>query len=503
MPIRNQSLRLALICLAFISSANAKQIDFPALTASDSAPLSSAMAKLAKTVIPVYKDDGSDKYLDNLFRLQMVTGDFAEAAKSLVLLREMRAHTDPARAAWVNVQYEIYAQAWAASAARQLPFEKAYQETFREAFRRLDDRTSALVARLLTAPDLSANQRLVENNLERQNGKNTISLTDALQLVRDYQVEQSYRAFAPIVRALIAEDDDRRYIVARDVRVKTDGATVCALIVRPRAALRPLPTLLNFTIYTDPKANFMEARRTAPNGYAGVVGLTRGKGCSPDQPIPYEYYGSDSSALIDWITAQSWSDGRVGMYGGSYEGFTAWAATKHMPKGLKAIMAGAPVGPALDVPMEGNIVWTFVYPWTFYTTDNKTLDDATYNDNERWNKLNHNWYVSGRAYRDLDKIDGKPNPIFDRWIAHPSYDSYWQGDIPYAKEFERINIPVLQTAGYYFGGPGALPCYRTLRSPPGTSRNSEYLWRCAGKHRGIRSGSGRANRHGGTSLSVV
>jgi predicted acyl esterase len=117
------------------------------------------------------------------------------------------------------------------------------------------------------------------------------------------------------------------------------------------------------------------------------------------------------------------------------------------------------VGPGIDVPMEGNIVWNFVCPWTFYTTDNKTLDNATYNDTGRWDKLNHEWYVSGKAYHDLDKIDGKPNPIFDRWITHPSYDSYWQDAIPYAKEFARINIPVLQTAGYYFGGPGAAVYY--------------------------------------------
>jgi len=59
----------------------------------------------------------------------------------------------------------------------------------------------------------------------------------------------------------------------------------------------------------------------------------------------------------------------------------------------------------------------------------------------------------------MEKIDGKPNPIFDEWIAHPSYDAYWQGMIPYEKEFGRIQIPVLQTAGYYYGGPGAAVYY--------------------------------------------
>jgi hypothetical protein len=75
--------------------------------------------------------------------------------------------------------------------------------------------------------------------------------------------------------------------------------------------------------------------------------------------------------------------------------------------------------------------------------------------------LNQKWYTSGRAYRDLDKIDGTPNPIFDKWISHPTYDSYWQSMIPYKSDFARINIPVLQTAGYYYGGPGAALYYLT------------------------------------------
>ncbi|HYX69509.1 MAG TPA: CocE/NonD family hydrolase, partial [Terriglobales bacterium] len=153
--------------------------------------------------------------------------------------------------------------------------------------------------------------------------------------------------------------------------------------------------------------------------------------------------------------------GRVGMYGGSYSGFTSWATAKHRPKALKALMTGAPGAPGIDVPMEGNVFWNFVYPWPFYTTNAKASDDTVYNDNARWTRLNHDWYTSGRAYRDLDKIDGTHNPIFDQWIAHPSYDTYWQNMIPYREEFAQIKVPVLQTAGYYYGGPGAAVYYFT------------------------------------------
>lgn len=147
------------------------------------------------------------------------------------------------------------------------------------------------------------------------------------------------------------------------------------------------------------------------------------------------------------------------MFGGSYSGLAPWAAAKHQPKALRSIMVGAPVAPGIDVPMEGNVVWNFVYPWPFYTTTNKTLNDKVYYDRTRWAKLDHDWYVSGRPYRDLEKIDGTPNPIFNRWTSHSTYDAYWQSMIPYKEEFSRISIPVLQTAGYYYGGPGAAVYY--------------------------------------------
>lgn len=175
--------------------------------------------------------------------------------------------------------------------------------------------------------------------------------------------------------------------------------------------------------------------------------------------MPYERDGADASALIEWIASQPWSDGRVGMYGGSYSGGTAWMTAKRMPRALKAIMTGAPVAPGIDVPMEGNVFWNFVYPWPFYTTNNKTLDNPTYNDSARWQRLDRESYASGRPYRDLETIDGTPNPVFRRWIAHPGYDAYWRAMIPFQKDFARIDIPVLTTAGYYYGGPGAAVHY--------------------------------------------
>ena len=451
---------IPLLALCWVTAAQAQRLSLPS-PLTDSLALARGMPVLATRVIEQYTDTDRARKLDNLFRLQIVAGRYDDAVRSLRELRSIRTLSTTARpdARAANIQYEIWARAMATSARSGLSFNDAFATAFQQVFATLDDRTSALVIRALSVAPQTLRAPL-QRAVEQQKGRTEIEMTDALALVRAFQRFETHRTFRPLVTALANEDDARRYFTERNVGVRTpDGATVCTQVMRPRAAPGKLTALLAFTIYVDSATDVSEMRRAASNGYAGVSGYTRGKACSPQTPVPYRYDGADAAAVIDWIAAHPWSDGRVGMYGGSYNGFTTWAATKKMPKALKAIMVGAPVAPGLDVPMEGNIVWSFIYQWPFYTTNNKTLDDTTYFNFPRWSKLTREWYVSGRAYRDLDKIDGTPNPIFNEWISHPSYDAYWQQTIPYDEDFAKINIPVLQTAGYFYGGPGAAVYY--------------------------------------------
>src|SRR5690606_36661617 len=97
----------------------------------------------------------------------------------------------------------------------------------------------------------------------------------------------------------------------------------------------------------------------------------------------YEHDGNDARAVIDWIVRQPWSDGRVGMYGGSYNGFTQWAAAKKLPEALKTIVPYAANNPGNGLPMENNVFVFANYAWPFYVTNDKFLDDRTYFDHAR------------------------------------------------------------------------------------------------------------------------
>jgi putative CocE/NonD family hydrolase len=241
---------------------------------------------------------------------------------------------------------------------------------------------------------------------------------------------------------------------AGDELIKTrDGATIAAIVQvpEPKPAER-LPTLLMFDIYTNPGEQKKLVADLATRGYVGVVANARGKYLSTDKIVPYEHEADDTHAVLDWIVKQPWSDGRVGMIGGSYSGFTAWAATKKRHPALKAIAVSAAAMPGQGLPMHNNVFLSANYAWAFYVTNNRLLDESLYADNQRWFKHTRDWFASGRPYRELDAVDGTPNPLFQRWLQHPAYGKYWQNMVPFNREFSRIDIPVLSITGYYDDG---------------------------------------------------
>jgi uncharacterized protein len=227
-----------------------------------------------------------------------------------------------------------------------------------------------------------------------------------------------------------------------------DGAILSALVVRPRRTGVRLPTAFEFTIYVDPAKDLKRLEYAADRGYAAVMAYTRGKDGSPQQIVPYEYDGRDANGAIDWIARQPWSDGQVGMMGGSYDGFTQWATAKFANPHLKTIVPVVPNNPGNGLPMQNSVFLPANYAWIYYVTDNKTLDDSAY-DNPKFANVQQAWFRSGRPYRDIDAVAGVPNPWLHTWLRHPAYDGYWQRMSPYRGDYARIRIPVLTVDGYY------------------------------------------------------
>ena len=123
-----------------------------------------------------------------------------------------------------------------------------------------------------------------------------------------------------------------------------DGVALAADVVRPAVDGR-VPALLNFGPYhKDGRGGRLAVdsvhRHFARRGYAGVTADMRGLGgsggSSPGPFAPGE--ALDGHDLVEWIAAQPWCDGNVGMWGVSYPGVTALSTAATAPPHLKAIV---------------------------------------------------------------------------------------------------------------------------------------------------------------------
>lgn len=423
-----------------------------ALVVSATAPAAAqAPPRLVDTLIAERVAATSPVELTTLLRLQLAAARYTDAEATIARLATLYQTREPHRARALT-PWRIYARAMRYEAdGRSQP--EALSTAFAELYGRLPDQEAMDILPLYTA-NMVRLREVQAQAAEACDGVAIDQCPRAAELIAARQAVTVWDYLLPVSQSLIAADLERRFIVERDLLIATpDGARISATLIRPRLPDGARATsLLNFTIYARDDWAISDAAKMAAYGYAGIVAFSRGKDTSPGPAMPYVHDGDDAVAVINWLAAQPWSDGRVGMFSGSYNASVAWAAAARRPPALRAIATHASNAPGIDTPMRGGVFQNFTYPWPLYVTDRRGLDESNYGDRARWSALNRNWYLSGRPYRDLDLIDGHPNPIFRTWLDHPDFDSYWQSLSPSAEAFAAIDIPVLAQTGYYDGG---------------------------------------------------
>ncbi|TDW97179.1 CocE/NonD family hydrolase [Dinghuibacter silviterrae] len=446
--------------LFFFHQLSAQQIFFPKENFKDSVTLAAAIPALAAQVITEYKNEDKTDYYDNLFRFQLMAKQYDQAIATIDSLRSVIPSAGQKGINGLGFQYSTFAKAKLASQKGNLSFGDCFKRIFATEYERLDaDARYILSVRLLY--DIRPLKKGLDQLIDIQRQKDTISLKEAAQLIRVYNSYIVYSDIMLLMNPIVAAEDKKEFIIDQ-VLIKTrDGSLIEAEAGRPGDAKGKLPTIFIFNIYIDSANDAAMIKRYVSSGYACVMAFTRGKGKSPQAIEPFEHDADDAYDVIDWISNQPWSDKKVGMTGGSYLGFAQWAAAKSLHPALKTIMPEVAVGSGIDFPMGGNIFMSYMLQWIHYVTNSKQTDNVDFNNTNHWDSVNMNWYRRGAAYRALDTVEGRPNPIFQRWLQHPSFDSFWQNTRAYGQDFSKINIPVLTTTGYYDGdGKGAMHYYR-------------------------------------------
>jgi hypothetical protein len=442
LPILLLSLQLA----GTAGTVTAQELAFQAPASPDDARAATVLRDLAERVLPVYEDRDTDRFLERVTAIQTIAGHRAAAQASREQLRQRRGSRNPDAAEREARLIDIYVRALDFQRQqRNLAWNDAYARTFRAAVTPLSD-AEAFAITGWRPPAFEPLRKELQRTFDAQRARGSLPLAEAVELLHRYFRYDALNRFSDVFLDAAAEDDERRYEFSALRIPGPQGRRIAVVLARPRKSDQPLPALLEFTIYVDAR---QPVTGPASRGYVGVVAYTRGREAAGERAVPFEHDGEDARAVIDWISQQPWSDGRVAMTGSGYSAFAAWAAAAKAPLTLQAIVITDPMAPGIDLPMAGNIFRNEAYRWAQRvagrTGDERELDD----DDAAWRALDENWYRSGRAYRELGQVNRRQNLYFQRWLSHPSYDRYWQKFIPTDAQFAKIDLPVLTITGFY------------------------------------------------------
>jgi len=437
-----QLLSTIIIALLFSFNGISQNYYVPKDVYSDSIKLKNFIPQLAKQIADKAVDAKTDLELDSKFRMEMVAGRYQEAINTINALRKKEANAEIAKA--TGLQYESYCLAQLNTKHDAATYVKILKELFSKI-----NTEAALLASNYYEYELASLKHKLEGICTDYKSKDSLSLEQATNLCRNYNSYRTYSYIIPFGKPFIKKYNDDLFIIDDSLTLKTkDGAEISYVVVRNKNAKEKQACVLMYNIYSG-QYDVMAAKIAAAKGFVGMVANTRGKKLSKQSIEPFEHDANDGYDIIDWISKQKWSNGKVGMYGGSYLGFSQWATAKKLHPALKTIIPQVAVGIGIDYPMHNNVFMSYMLRWIHYVCNSKETDYSDFDNEEHWNKVFTQWYKSGKAFNKLDSIEGRPNEIFQRWLQHPSYDAYWQNMVPYQQEFANINIPVLTTTGYY------------------------------------------------------
>lgn len=287
--------------------------------------------------------------------------------------------------------------------------------------------------------------------------------------------------------------------VKREVMIPMrDGVKLYTVIVIPKGA-RNAPIVLTRTPYNaSARANRMDSPNMlsmlpladegfVKGGYIRVYQDVRGKYKSegdyvvtrppvgPLNPTTTDHT-TDAWDTIDWLVNKAnlpESNGRVGMIGSSYEGFTVVMA---LLKPHPALKVAAPESPMIDGWMGddwfhygafrlANIGW--IASQTGYKGKGDDPATGIYDNYEEFRRI-------GGAAEWAKRSGFDQLPAWQRMVQHPAYDAFWQGQaLDKMLAANPSNVPTLWEQGLWDQEDmyGAIHAWEALRAAGKTGNN--------------------------------
>jgi uncharacterized protein len=218
-----------------------------------------------------------------------------------------------------------------------------------------------------------------------------------------------------------------------------DGVHLSANVFRPDAPGR-YPTILVRTPYNKGSAISPTYAPFVARGYAVVVQDVRGRYASEGVFRPLEQEPADGDDTLNWIARQPWSDGKIGMLGGSYLGIVQWKVAVLNNPHLKAIF---PSVSGCDDYLD-----RFYSPGGAMKLGQRLL---WMSENLRAPRFHPDFagFVLHLPLRTSDvAATGQTSSMFQEAVAHPAYDSFWKS-ISVREQLDKVRVPVFSVGGWF------------------------------------------------------
>ena len=191
--------------------------------------------------------------------------------------------------------------------------------------------------------------------------------------------------------------------------------------------------------------------RAVQAGYAVVIQDVRGRYASEGEFNPHFQETQDGVDAFAWAAAQTWSNGVVGTFGGSYLGSTQWLPAREQPPALQA--------------MAPSFTFSDSYEGCLYQGGAKVLHDLRWvvadivpaeiqrcmargeKPIESETPLDVNGALTELPLATHPLIREYASFYLD-WLAHSTADDYWLPASPQAG-FKQINVPALNISDWY------------------------------------------------------
>lgn len=222
-----------------------------------------------------------------------------------------------------------------------------------------------------------------------------------------------------------------------------DGKILYADVYKPERLNTAPSILVRVPLDNNFKGKIMSnvlGRIWAERGYNVIIQGVRGRFFSEGKHIPFKGERADGIATLKWLNKQNWHNGKLGMWGGSYFGYTQWEISDQDSLGFSAMLTQISSSSNYSMFYSGG---AFALKSGLFWAARSHSDIDTPMDSEQLEK----GFKGSPMIKADDRTVGNI-PFFNDWVLHTALDSYWLA-VDGTNRAKRLNVPILMMAGWY------------------------------------------------------